>query len=58
MPISISPAGTSKVGVPAAGIVHAESATPIERRPLAARVVTATTSSSDRPASAAAPATL
>ena len=48
---SRSPSGrraARRSGAPAAGMVHGESATPIVRSPSAARVVTATTSSSER----------
>ena len=58
MPISISPSGRSKVGLPASGSVQDESATPIVRSPAAARSVVATTSSSVAPSAAFAPATL
>ena len=58
IPISISPSGRSKVGCPAAGSTQDERATPMERNPAAAALVVATTSASDAPSSARAPATL
>src|SRR3954447_13344140 len=57
MPISISPAGRSKIGLPAAGGVHDDSATPNERaRSLTWRGV-APTAATPPPPPAGAPAT-
>ena len=56
MPTSISPAGRSKIGLPAAGGVHDDSATPNERARSLTLRATAVTAPSSSPRSAAAPA--
>ena len=56
MPISISPSGRSKEGLPLAGTVQEVRAMPMERPAALTRAAMASTSSSGRPSSAAAPA--
>ena len=56
MPISISPAGRSKIGLPAAGGVQDDSATPNERERSLTRRAIAATAATSSPRSAAAPA--
>ena len=56
MPTSIWPSGSSKIGLPAAGGVHDDSAMPNERARALTRRATPATSASASPRSAAAPA--
>ena len=56
MPTSISPSGRSKIGLPAAGGVHEDSATPNERERSLTRRAMAATAARSSPRSAAAPA--